>query len=244
MSDELRFKRVVLKLSGEVLQGEKDYGVSALMIDSIAGQIAEISNLGAQVTVVIGGGNIFRGLPASRLGIDRADADYMGMMATVINGLALKDALGRLDAKPRLFSALAIEAITEPFTREKAIDHLLAGGINIAVAGTGRPFFTTDTAAALRGLETKADALLKATKVDGVYDSDPEINPDAIRFGRLTHIEALKRDLRIMDLTATSLCRDNDLPVVVFDIRKEGNLKQVVQGAKIGTLISGGNDND
>ncbi|MFP4686525.1 MAG: UMP kinase [bacterium] len=243
MSDELRFQRIVLKLSGEVLQGEKEYGVSALLVDSLAAQIAEISRLGTQVTVVIGGGNIFRGLPASRLGIDRADADYMGMMATVINGLALKDALNRLDAAPRLFSALAIEAITEPFTREKAIAHLENGGINIAVAGTGRPFFTTDTAAALRGLETKADALLKATRVDGVYDSDPEKNSDAVRFDHLTHLEALKRDLRVMDLTATTLCRDNDLTVVVFNINREGNLKRVVQGAKIGTLITGGKNN-
>ncbi|MGM0381453.1 MAG: UMP kinase [bacterium] len=242
MNDELRFKRVVLKLSGEVLQGDTGYGIAPSVMETLAEQIVECDRSGLQLTIVVGGGNIFRGLAASRMGMDRVDADYMGMMATVINGLALKDALRARGASPRLFSALEIEAIGEQFSRDKAITHLEKGGINIAVAGTGRPFFTTDTAAALRGLETDADALLKATRVDGVYDRDPEEDEDAIRFEHLGFMDALDKNLRVMDLAATSLCRDNNLPIVVFNIKKDGNLKRVVEGKHVGTLIDGGDN--
>ncbi len=240
MSDELRFGRAVLKLSGEVLQGESGYGISSEVMESLAGQLLAAARAGLQMTVVVGGGNIFRGLAASQMGMDRVDADHMGMMATVINGLALKDALRARGASPRLFSALAIESVCETFSRERAIKNLEKGGINIAVAGTGRPFFTTDTAAALRALETEADVLLKATRVDGVYDRDPEEDADAVRYEHLSFREALDQDLRVMDLAATSLCRDNELPIVVFDIKEEGNLKKVIHGEYVGTLIDGG----
>jgi len=244
MSDKLRFKRAVLKLSGEVLQGESGYGISPEVMESLAAQLVEVARAGLQVTVVVGGGNIFRGLAASRMGMDRVDADYMGMMATVINGLALKDALRARGASAQLFSALAIEAVGEPFNRDRAIKHLEQGGINIAVAGTGRPFFTTDTAAALRALETDADVLLKATRVDGVYDRDPEQDAEAVRFDHLSYMDALNKNLRVMDLAATSLCRDNELPIIVFDIKKSGNLKKVIKGEYVGTLINGGDSHD
>ncbi len=244
MSDKLRFKRAVLKLSGEVLQGESGYGISPEVMESLAAQLVEVARAGLQVTVVVGGGNIFRGLAASRMGMDRVDADYMGMMATVINGLALKDALRARGASAQLFSALDIEAVGEPFNRDRAIKHLEQGGINIAVAGTGRPFFTTDTAAALRALETDADVLLKATRVDGVYDRDPEQDAEAVRFDHLSYMDALNKNLRVMDLAATSLCRDNELPIIVFDIKKSGNLKKVIKGEYVGTLINGGDSHD
>jgi len=243
MSDELRFKRVALKLSGEVLQGDSGYGISAPVMESLADQIIEATRKNLELTVVVGGGNIFRGLPASRMGMDRNDADYMGMLATVINGLALKDALRSRGAAPRLFGALAIQSVCEQFNRQKAIKHLEKGGINIAVAGTGHPFFTTDTAAALRALETGSEALLKATRVDGVYDQDPEKVSEAVRFDHLSYRDAFNKNLRVMDLSATSLCGDNNLPIVVFDIEKEGNLKRVVQGEHVGTLIDGGDSN-
>lgn len=240
MTDSLRFRRVVLKLSGEALQGDKDYGISPEVCFSLAEQIAHVDSLGAQVTVVIGGGNIFRGLEASEQGMDRASADYMGMLATVMNGLALQDALEKEGLTPRLFSAIEMMGVAEAFNRRKALEHLERGGVTIAVAGTGSPYFTTDTAAALRALEIGAEAILKATKVDGVYDRDPEKYDDAEKYDKLTFLNVINRNLRIMDYTATSLCMENDLPIIVFDMKKEGTISKVLQGEPIGTLINGG----
>lgn len=235
-----RYERVVLKLSGEALQGDKQYGISQDACRSLARQIREVDGSGIELTVVIGGGNIFRGLAASEQGMDRASADYMGMLATVMNGLALQDALEKQGLSPRLFSAIEMMEIAETFTRARAIRHLDQGGINIAVAGTGSPYFSTDTAAALRALEIGAEVILKATKVDGVYDRDPMQHDDATRYDRLTFLEVINQDLRVMDSTATSLCMDNQLPIVVFNIRQEGNLRRVVEGEDIGTFIHGG----
>ncbi len=237
---DLRYRRIVLKLSGEALQGDKDFGISTEVCRSLAAQIAEVDRLGAEITVVIGGGNIFRGLAASEQGMDRASADYMGMLATVMNGLALQDALEKEGASPRVYSAIEMTEIAETFIRPRALHNLERGGINISVAGTGSPYFTTDTGAALRGLEINAEVLLKATKVDGVYDCDPTTNDDARRFEELTFLEVIKRELQFMDSTATSLCMENDLPIIVFNIQKEGNIRRVVEGESIGTLIHGG----
>lgn len=234
------YERIVLKLSGEALQGEKEYGIAQPACRSLARQIAEVDGSGAELTVVIGGGNIFRGLAASEQGMDRASADYMGMLATVMNGLALQDALEKEGLSPRLFSAIEMMEIAETFTRARAIHHLDRGGINIAVAGTGSPYFSTDTAAALRALEIGAEVILKATKVDGVYDKDPMVHDDATRYDRLSFLDVINQDLQVMDSTATSLCMDNRLPIVVFSIRREGNLRRVVEGEQIGTLIHGG----
>lgn len=238
-SGNLRYKRIVLKLSGEALQGEKEYGISQNACRSLARQISEVDSAGAELTVVIGGGNIFRGLAASEQGMDRASADYMGMLATVMNGLALQDALEKEGLDPRLFSAIEMMEIAETFTRARAIHHLNRGGVNIAVAGTGSPYFSTDTAASLRALEIDAEVLLKATKVDGVYNKDPMIHDDAERFDKLTFLEVINRNLQVMDHTATTLCMDNNLPIVVFNIRKEGNIRRVVEGDEIGTYIRG-----
>jgi len=240
VSEQLRFRRVVLKLSGEALQGEKEYGISPDVCFSLAEQIANVDALGAQITVVIGGGNIYRGLEASKQGMDRASADYMGMLATVMNGLALQDALENEGLSPRLFSAIEMTGVAEAFNRRKALAHLEQGGVTIAVAGTGSPYFTTDTAAALRALEIGAEAILKATKVDGVYDKDPEVHDDARRYKNLSFLDVINRNLQIMDHTATSLCMENDLPIIVFDMKKKGNICKVLQGDPIGTLINGG----
>lgn len=238
-----QYKRLVLKLSGEALQGSKDYGISHEAARSLARQIAEVDKLGAEVTVVIGGGNIFRGLEASEQGMDRASADYMGMLGTVMNGLALQDALEKENANPRLFSAIEMMEIAETFTRARAITHLNRNGVNIAVAGTGSPYFSTDTAASLRALEIGAEVLLKATKVDGVYDKDPIEYDDAKRFDQLSFLDVINRNLQVMDHTATTLCRENNLPIVVFNIRRKGNIRRVVRGQEIGTLIHGDKNN-
>lgn len=246
MSDSngsLDYRRIVLKLSGESLQGEKEYGISHTAARSVARQIAEVDQLGAEITVVIGGGNIFRGLEASEQGMDRASADYMGMLATVMNGLALQDALEKEGVSPKLFSAIEMMEIAETFTRARAIAHLNRGGVNIAVAGTGSPYFSTDTAASLRALEIGAEVILKATKVDGVYDKDPMEHDDARRFDQLSYLDIVNKNLQVMDHTATTLCRENNLPIVVFNIREEGNIKRVVEGQDIGTLIHGGETN-
>lgn len=235
----LRYERIVLKLSGESLQGSKDYGISHEAARSLARQIADVYDLGIEITVVIGGGNIFRGLAASEQGMDRASADYMGMLATVMNGLALQDALEKEGVNPRLFSAIEMMEIAETFTRARAIAHLDRGGVNIAVAGTGSPYFSTDTAASLRALEIGADVILKATKVDGVYDKDPMEHSDARRFEKMSYLDVVNQNLQVMDHTATTLCRENNLPIVVFNIREEGNIRRVVEGEKIGTLIHG-----
>ena len=234
-----KYRRILLKLSGEALMGAGSYGIDAPTLDGIAAEIKEVHELGVQIAVVIGGGNIFRGLAAaSAQGMDRASADYMGMLATVMNSLALQDALERQDVITRVLSAIEIREVAEPYIRRRAMRHLEKGRVVIFAAGTGNPYFTTDTAASLRAMEIHADVLMKATKVDGVYDKDPKRHADAKRFERLTYIDVLQRDLKVMDSTAIALCRDNNLAIVVFDLRQRGNIRRVVAGEPIGTLVS------
>ncbi|HEX5464106.1 MAG TPA: UMP kinase [Burkholderiales bacterium] len=232
------YKRILLKLSGEALMGEDSYGINPATIDRIVGEIAEVLELGVEVAVVIGGGNIFRGIAPAARGMDRATADYIGMLATVMNALALQDAMRREDIVSRVQSALNIEQVAEPYIRGKAIRYLEEGRVVIFAAGTGNPFFTTDTAAALRGMEMNVDLVLKATKVDGVYTEDPKTHPEAMRYQRLTFDEAIIKHLKVMDATALTLCRDQKLPVNVFSIFKPGALKRVVTKAGEGTLIT------
>jgi uridylate kinase len=232
-----RYKRILLKLSGEVLGDENDH-ISPSVTNRIARQIKEIHQLGVQVAVVIGGGNIWRGLTASHEGMDRTTADYMGMLATVINALALQDALERNGVYTRVQSAIEMKNVAEPFIRRRAIRHLEKKRVVIFAAGTGSPYFSTDTTAALRASEIGAEVLLKATKVDGIYDSDPKKNPHAKRYSHITYLDALKGRLKVMDSTAFSLCMDNNVPIVVFDMFKGGNLKSVVLGRKVGTLVT------
>ena len=234
------YKRIVLKLSGEALQGKKSHGIDHSVLISIAHQIKEIRDLHVDVAVVLGGGNIFRGQEntASRgLDMDRSVADYMGMLATVINGLALQDVLEKMDMPTRVMTAIEMQRIAEPYIRRRAIRHLEKGRIVIFVAGTGNPYFTTDTTAALRAMEINADAILKATKVDGVYSADPLKVKNAKRFDSLKYIDVLKKGLKVMDATAVSLCMDNKLPIVVFNLNKEGNIRRVILGEKIGTVV-------
>ena len=234
------YKRIVLKLSGEALQGKKPHGIDHSVLVSIAHQIKEIRDLHVDVAVVLGGGNIFRGQEntASRgLDMDRSVADYMGMLATVINGLALQDVLEKMDMPTRVMTAIEMQRIAEPYIRRRAIRHLEKGRIVIFVAGTGNPYFTTDTTAALRAMEINADAILKATKVDGVYSADPLKVKNAKKFARLKYIDVLKKGLKVMDATAVSLCMDNKLPIVVFNLNKEGNIRRVILGEKIGTVV-------
>lgn len=242
MSEEKRpaYKRILLKLSGEALMGEQDYGIDPAIIRRIAGEIAEISRLGVEVAVVIGGGNIFRGAGLAQGGMDRVTGDQMGMLATVINSLALQDALERVGKFCRVMSAIKINQVCEDYIRRRAVRHLEKGRIVVFAGGTGNPFFTTDTAATLRAIEINADLMLKATKVDGVYDADPMKNPDAVRYERLTYDEALTRRLGVMDTTAIVMCRDNDLPLRVFNVFHEGDLLRVVTGEPIGTLVERG----
>ena len=232
------YKRVLLKISGEALQGNVGYGIDPHVVDSIALQLKEIKNMGVELAVVIGGGNIFRGLEASARGMDRSTADYMGMLATVINGMALQDALERKGAFTRVQTAIAMEALAEPYIRRRAIRHLEKGRIVILAGGTGNPYFTTDTTAALRAIELGAEVILKATKVDGIYSADPKKNKNAKRFSKLRYIEVLKKELKVMDATAISLCMDNNLPIIVFDLMKHGNIRRVVTGENIGTIVS------
>jgi uridylate kinase len=232
------YKRILLKLSGEALMGEDSYGINRDTIERIVAEVKEVVELGVQVGVVIGGGNIFRGVAPAAAGMDRATADYMGMMATVMNALALQDAMRRIDLVSRVQSALNIEQVAEPYIRGKAIRYLEEGKVVIFGAGTGNPFFTTDTAAALRGMEINADVVLKATKVDGIYTDDPKTHPDAMRYKTLTFDEAIVRNLKVMDATALTLCRDQKLPIKVFSIFKQGALKRVVMGEDEGTLVS------
>jgi uridylate kinase len=233
-----RYKRILLKLSGEALMGNAGFGIEPATLEGIASEIAEVRALGTEVSVVIGGGNIFRGLAASAHGMDRASADYMGMLATVMNSLALQDALERVNVNTRVLSAIEMQELCEPYIRRRAMRHLEKGRVVIFAAGTGNPYFTTDTAASLRAMEIHAEVVLKATKVDGVYDRDPMKFPDAKRFHRLTYLEVLQRNLQVMDSTAISLCRDNELAIVVFDLRVRGNIRRVVQGESIGTLVT------
>ena len=233
------FKRIVLKISGEALQGRLGYGIDYDVTNSIARQIKEIRALGVQVSIVIGGGNIFRGATGSAKGIDRVSADYMGMLATVINGLALQDALEKNGVFTRVQTAIQMQQLAEPFIKRRATRHLEKGRVVIFVGGTGNPYFTTDTTAALRAIEIGADVILKATKVDGVYSSDPVKHKNAKRFEALRYIDVLKKGLKVMDATATSLCMDNHLPIIVFDLFKQGNIKRVIMGEKIGTIVKG-----
>jgi uridylate kinase len=233
----LRYKRILLKLSGEVL-GSDTEAICPNYTQDIARQIKEIHKMGAEVAIVIGGGNIWRGLTASHDGMDRTTADYMGMLATVINGLALQDALEHEGVFTRVQTAIEMKNVAEPFIRRRAVRHLEKGRVVIFVAGTGNPYFSTDTTAALRSSEIGAEVLLKATKVDGIYDSDPVKNPKAVRFDHITYLEALRKRLKVMDSTAFSLCMDNHVPIIVFDMFRKGNLKAVVEGRKVGTLVS------
>lgn len=231
------FQRILLKLSGEAMMGEAAYGIDPKVADEIAAEIAEVHALGIQVAIVIGGGNIFRGLAASAKGMDRSSADYLGMLATIMNAVALQDALERHGRPTRVLSAIEIRQVAEPFIRRRAVRHLEKGRVVIFAAGTGNPFFTTDSAAALRALEIKADAILKATKVDGVYTADPVTNPQATMFDHLTYIQVLDRGLKVMDSSAISLCMDNALPIHVFNLRVRGNIFRVVTGEPVGTVV-------
>jgi len=232
-----RFKRIILKISGEVLVGKEEYGISSQEISGISHEIKELTERGVQVAVVVGGGNLFRGVDASSKGMDRTSADYMGMLATVINSLALQDALEKIGVYTRVQSAIDMRQVAEPYIRRRAIRHLEKARVVIFAGGTGNPYFSTDTAASLRAMEIGADALLKATKVDGVYDSDPIKNKNAVKFDRLSYIDVLKKKLRVMDATAISLCMDNQLPIVVFNARKKGNIVRAGMGEKVGTII-------
>ena len=233
------FKRVVLKISGEALQGSLGYGIDVRVLTSIARQIKEVKALGIETAIVIGGGNIFRGIAGSTKGMDRASADYMGMLATVINALALQDALEKAGVFTRVLSAIEMQQLAETYIRRRAIRHLEKGRVVIFAGGTGNPYFTTDTTAALRAIEIGAQVILKATKVDGIYSADPVKNKNAKKFETLRYIDVLKKGLKVMDATAISLCMDNELPVIVFNLKKEGNIKRVLTGEKIGTTVKG-----
>jgi uridylate kinase len=232
------YKRVLLKLSGEALMGEQQFGVDPIVATRIAKDVGEIQSLGVQTAIVIGGGNIFRGLAASARGMDRATGDYMGMLATVINALALQDALEQHGILTRVVTAIEMRAVAEPFIRRRAIRHLEKGRVVIFAAGTGNPYFTTDTAAALRAMEIKAEAILKGTKVDGIYTADPVLHPDATKFPTISYLQVLEKGLKVMDATAISLCMDNKLPIVVFNLRQAGNVRRVIMGEPIGTTVS------
>lgn len=231
------FGRILLKVSGEALIGEKSYGIDPNVVRQIAEEIREICDLGVQIGVVIGGGNIFRGLSASEQGMDRASADYMGMLATVLNSLAVQDALEKIDVKTRVLTAIKMEQIAEPFIRRRAIRHLEKGRVVILAAGTGNPFFTTDTAASLRAAEIEADVILKATRVDGVFSADPEKDTTAFKFEEISHLDVMKKELNVMDSTAITLCKDNKLPIIVYNMKVPGNLKRLILGENVGTRI-------
>ncbi len=236
---EYRFGRVLLKLSGEALMGEAGYGIDPAVLESLSRQVRHVTEAGVQVAIVVGGGNIFRGLAAASTGMDRAQADYMGMLATVMNSLALQDAMERHGVYTRVMSAIEMQAVAEPYIRRRAIRHIEKGRVVIFAAGTGNPYFTTDTTAALRALEIGADCIMKATKVDGVYDADPVTNPDAVKFDELPYIEVLNRGLKVMDNTAISLCMDNGLPILVFNMETEGNIERALLGEPVGTIVRG-----
>ncbi len=232
------YRRVLLKLSGEALMGEQQFGIDPAAATRIAKDVGEIQGLGVETAIVIGGGNIFRGLAASARGMDRATGDYMGMLATVINALALQDALEQLGVLTRVVTAIEMRAVAEPFIRRRAIRHLEKGRVVIFAAGTGNPYFTTDTAAALRAMEIKAEVILKGTKVDGIYTADPVLHADATKFPSISYLQVLEKGLKVMDATAISLCMDNRLPIVVFNLRHAGNVRRVVLGEPIGTTVS------
>jgi len=235
----MKYKRILLKLSGESLMGEKQYGIDNERVKQYAKEIKTVHDQGLEIAIVIGGGNIFRGLSAEKSGMDRAQADYMGMLATVINSMALQDALEKVGIKTRLLTAIKMEQICEPFIRRRAVRHLEKGRIVIFGAGTGNPYFTTDSAAALRAIEIKADVVLKGTRVDGIYTADPEKDASATRYTNLTFKEVYSKSLNVMDMTAFTLCEENELPIIVFDMNKAGNLSKVIDGEQIGTLVTG-----
>jgi uridylate kinase len=231
------YQRVLLKLSGEALMGDAPFGIDPAVTSQVAREIGEIQQLGVQTGIVIGGGNLFRGLAASARGMDRSTADYMGMLATVINALALQDALEQHGITTRLATAIEMRAVAEPFIRRRALRHLEKGRVVVFAAGTGNPYFTTDTAAALRAMEMKADVILKGTKVDGIYTADPMLHPDATRFDTISYLQVLEQGLKVMDATAISLCMDNHLPIVVFNLRTPGNLRRVIMGEPVGSVV-------
>jgi uridylate kinase len=235
---EPSYRRILLKLSGEALMGDQTYGIDPVVATRIAQDVLEIQALGVQTAIVIGGGNIFRGLSASARGMDRSTADYMGMLATVMNALALQDALEQHGVPTRVLTAIEMRAVAEPFIRRRAIRHLEKGRVVVFAAGTGNPYFTTDTAAALRAMEIKAEVILKATKVDGIYTADPVNNPDAVRYERISYLQVLQERLQVMDATAISLCMDNRLPIVVFNLKVPGNIRRVVMGEEVGTTVT------
>lgn len=234
----IKFKRILLKLSGEALQGDLGYGIDPKIIEKVVQDIKKVSELGIEIAIVIGGGNIFRGVSSSALGIDRATADYMGMLATVINALALQESLENKQITTRVMSAISMQELAEPYIKRRAVRHLEKGRVVIFAAGTGNPFFTTDTAASLRAIEIQADAIFKATKVDGVFDSDPKHNKNAVLYKNLTYIDALKKGLKVMDSTAISLCMDNDMEIYVFNMTTPGNIVKILLGDDIGTKVS------
>jgi uridylate kinase len=238
-SKQPRFRRILLKLSGEALMGDESFGIDSTVLTAVAAEVRNVHKLGVQIAIVIGGGNIFRGLNASEYGMGRVPADHMGMLATIINAIALGEALNKMGAKTRVMSALDMNKIAEPYIRERAISHLEKNRIIILGAGTGNPYFSTDTAAALRAMEVHAEVLLKATKVDGVFEADPEENPASKPFKNITYQEVMRRNLKVMDMTAVSLAMGQNLPIIVFNLRKKGNIKKVVSGQKVGTSISG-----
>ncbi len=235
----MHYTRVLLKLSGEALMGDSQYGIDPVVATRIASEVADLQAAGVQTAIVIGGGNIFRGVAASAKGMDRSTADYMGMLATVINALALQDALEQQGVATRVLSAIEMRAVAEPFIRRRAIRHLEKGRVVVFAAGTGNPYFTTDTAAALRAMEVKAEVILKATKVDGIYTADPVKDPTATRYERISYLQVLQDRLQVMDATAISLCMDNKLPIVVFNLRTPGNVRRVVAGEPVGTTVTG-----
>ena len=234
------YRRIVLKLSGEALAGTQGYGIDPAVLDRIAAEVRDVVGLGIQLAIVIGGGNIFRGVAASTTGMDRTTADHMGMLATVINALALQDALEKSGLHTRVLSAIEMRAVAEPYIRRRAIRHLEKGRVVIFAAGTGNPFFTTDTAGALRAVEISADAIMKATKVDGIYSADPKLDTTAQRLAHVTYIDVLNRGLQVMDSAAISLCMDNKLPIIVFDLTRAGNIKRIVLGEPVGSIVSSG----
>ncbi len=235
----MKYRRILLKLSGEALMGEQEYGIDPNVLAYIAGEVSEVGSLGVQVGIVIGGGNIYRGVEGAAQGIDRVTGDHMGMLATVINALALQNALEERSIPTRLQTAIKMEQIAEPYIRRRAIRHLEKGRVVIFGAGTGNPYFTTDTAAALRATEIEADVIIKATRVDGIYDSDPELNANAVRYEHVTYAEVLEKKLRVMDLTAITLSEENSLPIIVFDMNSKGDLARLVQGESVGTTVGG-----
>jgi uridylate kinase len=232
------FRRILLKLSGEALMGSQGFGIDPVMVARIAGEVDEVRKLGVQIGIVVGGGNFIRGVAASESGIDRVVADQMGMLATVINGLALQDALEKLDCHTRVTTAIEIREVAEPFIRRRSVRHLEKGRVVIFAAGTGSPYFSTDTAAALRAVEIKADVILKATKVDGVYDADPQKFSEAKMFSRINYLDVLARGLKVMDTTAITMCMDNSVQIIIFNLNVPGNLNRVILGEKIGSLVS------